>query len=52
MTMFGRVDRLLLKLALLGVTTVVVMSLPDIRRYLKIRNMGDSRAYSRGELLG
>ena len=45
--MFGYVDRLIGTVALLGLTTLVVKSMPDIRRYLKIRSMGDSRKQSR-----
>ena len=41
--MFGYVDRLLGSMLLLGLTALVVKSLPDIRRYLRIRAMGDSR---------
>ena len=41
--MFGYVDRVLGSMLLLGLMALVVKSLPDIRRYLRIRGMGDSR---------
>ncbi len=47
--MFGRLDRLIFTAALLGLTVLVVQSMPDIKRYLQIRNMGDSRQYTRGQ---
>jgi hypothetical protein len=39
MSMFGRLDYVLFGVALVGVTALVVQSMPDIRRYLKIRSM-------------
>jgi hypothetical protein len=39
MSMFGRLDYVLLAVAAVGVAALVVQSMPDIRRYLEIRSM-------------
>jgi hypothetical protein len=46
MKLFGRVDRLLFTVMLVGLAALIVQSLPDIKRYLMIRSMGDSRQQS------
>lgn len=46
MKLFGLVDRLLLMGVLVGIVALLVQSMPDIKRYLMIRSMGDSRKQS------
>jgi hypothetical protein len=37
--MFGRLDYVLFGAVVVGVAVLVVRSIPDLQRYLKIRNM-------------